>query len=229
MSLLCSADVFKSIELRASQLFRGELICPHEPGERCSATEHLTFSEAKEAAARHAADVALRDAVWRSVERYAHSDVPGTAQRGQLLALSFVTPCLRKTAAKVSRTLYVDMADVRSAMIYGALCGLAVAGVGDDVREGLVRAANSAGWAVERADPAERTTDPYALVDRKREHSDHHELARDESDIQIVEEADPAMRQRINGESLGATLHGMGLLEDFLSGDPERTSPEEPV
>ncbi|MEW2157063.1 hypothetical protein AB0950_17445 [Streptomyces sp. NPDC007189] len=166
MSLLPSADVFRSIELKVSQLLGGQLVCPHAPGERCSVAEHLTLSEAKDAAARDATDVALRDALWRCVGRDARSDLPSLAQRSQLLALYFVVPYLRKSAGRVSRRLCVDVAEVRSAMVFGALYGLALATDGDDVRDEIVRAANAAGWAVERADPAERTTDPHSLVDR---------------------------------------------------------------
>lgn len=41
-------------------------------------------------------------------------------------------------------------------MVFGALHGLALALEGDDVRDEVVRSANAAGWAVDRADPAER-------------------------------------------------------------------------
>ncbi|MFE7612106.1 hypothetical protein [Streptomyces celluloflavus] len=222
MSLLRSTDVFKAIELQVSQFFCGQLICPHLPGERCLMSEHLTLSEAREAAARHAADAALRDAVWRCVGRYAHSDAPDMAHRGQLLALWFVIPYLRKSAAKVSRTLYTDVADVRSAMIYGALLELAVAGDGGDVRERVMRAANDAGWEVERANPAERTTDPNSLVDRASWHDGDREFVSDEPDIHIVGDVDPRLQERIIGESLGATLHGLGILEEFLSSDSEQ-------
>ncbi|MEX2982263.1 hypothetical protein [Streptomyces sp. C36] len=217
MSLLCSVDVFKAIDSQVSRLFRGQLICPHARGEICSASEHLTLSEAKEAAARHADDTALRDAVWRCVERYAHSDSPDMAHRGQLLALWFVIPYLRKSAAKVSRTLYADVADVRSAMIYGALCELAVVQDGDDVRERVMRAANAAGWKVERVSLLEHTTDPHTLGDHRWQQDEGHSFARDESGVQAVGKVDPSLWQRIRGESLGATLYGMGLLNEFLS------------
>ncbi|MDN3297460.1 hypothetical protein QWM81_26165 [Streptomyces ficellus] len=98
--------------------------------------------------------------------RDAHSDVPPLARRNQLLALYFVIPYLRKPAGKVARRLCVDVADLRSAMVFGALYGLALATEGDDVRDQVVRAANAAGWAVERGNPAERATDPHSLVDR---------------------------------------------------------------
>ncbi|MFI6377479.1 hypothetical protein [Streptomyces sp. NPDC050546] len=217
MSLLPSADVFRSVELKVSQLLSGQLICPHAPGERCSVGEHLTLSEAKEAAARHAADVALRDALWRCVGRDARSDVPNLAQRSQLLALYFVIPYLRKSAARVSRRLCVDVAEVRSAMVFGALYGLAVAVEGDNVRDEVVRAANAAGWAVERADPAERTTDPHSLSDRACLPDDGYSPIRNESDIQVVGEVDSLLRECISGERMGATLHRLGLLDAFLA------------
>lgn len=135
MSVLCSADVFKAIEVQIPNFLNGQLICPHAPAEKCSVSEHLTLSEAREAAARHAADAALREAVWKCVGRYAHSDTPDKAQRGQLLALWFIIPYLRKMASKVSRTLYVDLADVRSAMIDGALHELALVDDREDIRE----------------------------------------------------------------------------------------------
>ncbi|MFD7897391.1 hypothetical protein [Streptomyces sp. NPDC059743] len=228
MSLLRSADVFKAIESQVSQLFYRQLICPHEPGEKCSTSEHLTLSEAKEAAARHASDAALRDAVWRCVGRYAHSDNPDMAHRGQLLALWFAIPYLRKSVARVSNAFYVDVADVRSAMIYGALCELAVVDAGGDVREEVMRAANSAGWEAARMNTAERTTDPRSLVDRRHRHDDDHEFARDESDVHVVGEVDPPLRKRISGERLGATLHGLGVLEEFLSSNSEQASESDP-
>lgn len=85
VSLLPSADVFRSIELKVSELLGGQLVCPHAPGERCSVGEHLTLSEAKDAAARDAADLALRDTLWRCVGRDARSDLPNLAQRSQCL------------------------------------------------------------------------------------------------------------------------------------------------
>ncbi|WP_257003698.1 hypothetical protein [Streptomyces sp. SA15] len=181
--------------------------------------EHLTLSEAKEAAARDAADVALRDALWRGVGRDARSDVPNLAQRSQLLALYFVIPYLRKSAVRVSRRLCVDVAEVRSAMVFGALYGLAVAAEGNDVRDEVVRAANAAGWAVERADPAERTTDPHSLVDRASRLDDGYSPRRNESDIQVVDEMDPSLWERVSGERMGATLHRLGILGDFLALD----------
>ncbi|MEV0446209.1 hypothetical protein AB0I84_41425 [Streptomyces spectabilis] len=222
MSLLPSADVFRSIELRIPQLLGGQLVCPHAPGERCSVSEHLTLSEAKEAAAREAVDAGVRDALWRCVGRDARSDVPSLAQRGQLLALYFVTPYLRKSAARVSRRLCVDVADVRSAMLVGALYGLAMAAEADDVRDEVVRAANAAGWAVERADPAERTTDPCSLVDGASLLDDDYSPIRNESDIQVVGEADSLLRERISGERMGAALHHLGLLGAFLASGSEQ-------
>lgn len=191
MSLPPSADVFRSIELKVSQLLSGQLVCPHALGERRSVGEHLTLSEAKDAAARDATDVALRDALWRCVGRDARSDLPNLAQRSQLLALYFVIPYLRKSAGRVSRRLCVDVAEVRSAIVLGALYGLAPATEGDDVRDEVVRSANAAGWAVERADPAERTTDPHSLVDRASRFDDGYSPIRNESDIQVVDETDP--------------------------------------
>ncbi|MDX2681008.1 hypothetical protein [Streptomyces soliscabiei] len=188
MSLLPSADVFRSIELKVPQLLGGQLVCPHVPGERCSVGEHLTLSEAKEAAARDAADAAVRDALWRCVGRDARSDVPNLAQRGQLLALYFLIPYLRKSAARVSRRLCVDVAEVRSAMLVGALYGLALAAEADDIRDEAIRAANAVGWAVERSDPAERTTDPHSLVDRASLLDDDYSPIRNESDIRAVGE-----------------------------------------
>ncbi|MGW2097626.1 hypothetical protein ACWCPX_07960 [Streptomyces olivaceoviridis] len=217
MSLLPSADVFRSIELKVSQLLGGQLVCPHAPGERCSVGEHLTLSEAKDAAARDATDVALRDALWRCVGRDARSDLPNLAQRSQLLALYFVIPYLRKSAGRVSRRLCVDVAEVRSAMVFGALYGLALVTEGDDVRDEVVRSANAAGWAVERADPAERTTDPHSLVDRASRCDDGYSPIRNESDIEVVDEMDPLLRGRISGERMGATLHRLGLVGEFLA------------
>ncbi|MFD9206707.1 hypothetical protein ACFVZM_10550 [Streptomyces sioyaensis] len=216
MSLLSSADVFKSIELTVSRLHRGQLICPHGIGVRCSAGEHLTLSEAKEAAAREAADGALSAALWSRVGREAHSDVPDLARRGQLLALYFVAPCLRRSAAKVSRTLYVDVGDVRSAMVFGALQGLALAEDGDDVRNKVVRTAHDAGWAVERADPAERVMDPKSLVDRGGGYDDDCVPFRGASDVQVVDEVDSELRERISAERWGAALQQFGALESFL-------------
>ncbi|MGV4986906.1 hypothetical protein ACVB8X_29065 [Streptomyces sp. NRAIS4] len=184
--------------------------------------EHLTLSEAKDAAARDAANVALRDALWRCVGRDARSDLPHLAQRSQLLALYFVIPYLRKSAGRVSRRLCVDVAEVRSAMVFGALCGLALATEGDDVRNEVVRSANAAGWAVERADPAERTTDPHSLVDRASGLDDDYSPIRNESDIQLVDEMDPLSWRRVNGERLGATLHRLGLLGEFLASGSEQ-------
>jgi hypothetical protein len=217
MSLLPSADVFRSIELKVPQLLGGQLVCPHVPGERCSVGEHLTLSEAKEAAARDAADAAVRDALWRCVGRDARSDVPNLAQRGQLLALYFIIPYLRKSAARVSRRLCVDVAEVRSAMLVGALYGLALAAEADDIRDEVIRAANAAGWAVERSDPAERMTDPHSLVDRASLLDDDYSPIRNESDIQAVGEVDSLLGERISGERMGATLHRLGLLAAFLA------------
>ncbi|GAA1910724.1 hypothetical protein [Streptantibioticus ferralitis] len=216
MSLVLSADVFKSIELQVSQLFRRQLICPHRPGQWCSVSEHLTLSEAKEVAAREAADGVLHAALWWRVGRDAHSDAPNLARRTQLLAVDFVGPYLRKSAAKVSRTLCVDVADVRSAMVFGALYGLALTDDGDDVRNKIMRTAHDAGWAVERANPVERTTDPHSLVDR-RGGCDDYTPVRDESDVHAVDEVDASLRDRISGERWGATLHRLGILEDFLT------------
>ncbi|MFK0173268.1 hypothetical protein ACIQU5_31240 [Streptomyces sp. NPDC090306] len=222
VSLLPSADVFRSIELQASQLLRGQLVCPHAPGERCSAAEHLTLSEAKDAAARDAADTDLRDALWRCVGRDARSDLPNLAQRSQLLALYFIVPYLRKSAGRVSRTLCVDVSEVRSAMVFGALHGLALATERDDVRGDVVRSANAAGWAVERADPVERTTDPHSLVDRTSRFDDGYSPLRNESGIQMVGKTDPLSRGRIDGERMGATLHRLGLLGAFLAAGSEQ-------
>ncbi|MGA5559858.1 hypothetical protein ACPCUV_01510 [Streptomyces platensis] len=224
MSLLPSADVFRSVELQVSQLHRGQLICPHVPGESCSAREHLTLSEAKEAAARDAADSALRDALWRCVGRDAHSDVPHLARRGQLLALYFVVPYLRKSAAKVATRLCVDVADVRSAMVFGALCGLALATEGDDVRNEVVRAAHAAGWAVARANTAERTTDPHTLVDREGRQGDDYSPIRNASDVHVVSEVDSSLREQIGGERMGATMQHLGILEEFLASDTPQAS-----
>ncbi|MEU6193781.1 hypothetical protein [Streptomyces sp. NPDC047061] len=186
MSLLPSADVFRSIELKVPQLLGRQLVCPHVPGERCSVGEHLTLSEAEEAAARDAADAAVRDALWRCVGCDARSDVPNLAQRGQLLALY----------------------------------GLALAAEADDVRDQVLRAANAAGWAVERADPAERTTDPRSLVDRASLLGDDYSPIRNDSDIQVVGEVDSLLGERISGERMGATLHRLGLLGAFLASGP---------
>ncbi|MEV7738799.1 hypothetical protein AB0O75_43250 [Streptomyces sp. NPDC088921] len=228
MSLLPSADVFRSIELKVPQLLGGQLVCPHVPGERCSVGEHLTLSEAKEAAARDAADAAVRDALWRCVGRDARSDVPNLAQRGQLLALYFIIPYLRKSAARVSRRLCVDVAEVRSAMLVGALYGLALAAEADDVRDEVIRAANAAGWAVERSDPAERTTDPHSLVDRASLLDDDYSPIRNESDIQAVGEVDSLLGERISGERVGATLHRLGLLAAFLASGSGQVAGREP-
>ncbi|MEU9443215.1 hypothetical protein AB0D42_20320 [Streptomyces sp. NPDC048304] len=190
--------------------------------------EHLTLSEAKEAAARDAADVALRDALLRCVGRDARSDAPNLAQRSQLLALYFVTPYLRKSAARVSRRLCVDVAEVRSAMVFGALYGLALATEGDDIRDEVVRSANAAGWAVERADPAERTTDPHNLVDRVSRLDDGYSPIRDESNVQAVGEMDPLLWERISGERMGATLHRLGLLGAFISSGSGQVPEGEP-
>ncbi|MEV1069186.1 hypothetical protein [Streptomyces sp. NPDC050263] len=179
--------------------------------------EHLTLSEAKDAAARDAADVALRDALWRCVGRDARSDLPNSAQRSQLLALYFVIPYLRKSAGRVSRRLCVDVAEVRSAMAFGALYGLALATEGDDVRDKVVRSANAAGWAVERADPAERATDPHSLVDRVSRFDGGYSPIRNESDIQVVDEMDPLLWGRISGERMGATLHSLGKYVAFTA------------
>ncbi|MFG3112500.1 hypothetical protein [Streptomyces tendae] len=220
MSLLPSADVFRSIELKVPQLLGGHLVCPHAPGERCSVGEHLTLTEAKEAASRDAADAAVRDALWRCVGRDARSDVPNLARRGQLLALYFLIPYLRKSAARVSRRLCVDVAEVRSAMLVGALYGLALAAEADDVRDAVIRAANAAGWAVERSGPAERATDPHDLVDRASLLDGDYSPIRNFSDIQAVGEVDSLLEERISGERMGATLHRLGLLAAFLASGP---------
>ncbi|ORT57989.1 hypothetical protein BKD26_22615 [Streptomyces sp. CB03238] len=102
-------------------------------------------------------------------------------------------------------------------MVFGALYGLALATEGDDVRDEVVRAANAAGWAVERADPAERTKDPHSLVDRASRLDDGYSPIRNEADIQVVDEMDPLLRERISGERMGATLHRLGLLGEFLA------------
>ncbi|PAZ16747.1 hypothetical protein CLM62_07005 [Streptomyces sp. SA15] len=104
-------------------------------------------------------------------------------------------------------------------MVFGALYGLAVAAEGNDVRDEVVRAANAAGWAVERADPAERTTDPHSLVDRASRLDDGYSPRRNESDIQVVDEMDPSLWERVSGERMGATLHRLGILGDFLALD----------
>ncbi|MFI6621057.1 hypothetical protein [Streptomyces sp. NPDC050528] len=184
-------------------------------------SEHLTLSEAKEAAARDAVDSALRDALWRCVGRDAQSDVPNLARRSQLLALYFVVPYLRKSAAKVSTRLCVDVADVRSAMVVGALYGLAAAADSDDIRDQVVRAAYAAAWAVERADPAERTKDPQSLVAGAGIHHDDYSPLRDESGIEAVGEMDASLRERISGERTGATLHRLGILDKFLAAGSE--------
>ncbi|MFD4508357.1 hypothetical protein [Streptomyces sp. NPDC058457] len=162
----------------------------------------------------------MRDALWRCVGRDARSGVPNLAQRGQLLALYFIIPYLRESAARVSRRLCVDAAEVRSAMLVGALYRLALAAEADDVRDEVVRAANAAGWAVERADPAERTTDPRGLVDRSSLLDDDYSPIRNDSDIQVVGEVDSLLGERISGERMGATLHRLGLLGVFLASDP---------
>ncbi|QGV82709.1 hypothetical protein EIZ62_16970 [Streptomyces ficellus] len=102
-------------------------------------------------------------------------------------------------------------------MLVGALYGLALAGEADDVRDEVVRAANAAGWAVERADPAERTTDPQSLVDRAGLLDDGYSPIRKESDIQAVGEVGSLLGERISGERMGATLHRLGLLGAFLA------------
>ncbi|MFJ9408806.1 hypothetical protein [Streptomyces sp. NPDC101393] len=150
------------------------------------------------------------------------------ARQSQLLALYFVVPYLRKSAAKVSRSLCVDVADVRSAMVFGALCGLALVADHDDVRNEVVRAANAAGWAVDRADTAERTTDPHILVDREGRYGEDYSPIRKESDVQVVTEVDASLRERISGERLGATLHHLGLVDEFLASDAGRAAEGEP-
>ncbi|MFH9087006.1 hypothetical protein [Streptomyces sp. NPDC017673] len=102
-------------------------------------------------------------------------------------------------------------------MVFGALYGLALTVEGDDVRDEVVRAANAAGWAVERADPAERTTDPHSLVDRVSRLDDGYSPVRNESDIQAVGEVDPLLWERISCERMGATLHRLGVLGAFLA------------
>ncbi|AEY90295.1 hypothetical protein SHJG_5027 [Streptomyces hygroscopicus subsp. jinggangensis 5008] len=102
-------------------------------------------------------------------------------------------------------------------MVFGALYGLALVTEGDDVRDEVVRSANAAGWAVERADPAERTTDPHSLVDRASRCDDGYSPIRNESDIEVVDEMDPLLRGRISGERMGATLHRLGLVGEFLA------------
>ncbi|MGW1562464.1 hypothetical protein ACWCQ1_38995 [Streptomyces sp. NPDC002144] len=94
---------------------------------------------------------------------------------------------------------------------------LALAAEADDVRHEVVRAANAAGWAVERAHPAERTTDPRSLVDRASLLGDDYSPIRNDSDIQVVGEADSLPGERISGERMGATLHRLGLLGAFLA------------
>lgn len=115
-------------------------------------------------------------------------------------------------------------------MVFGALYGLALAAEGDDVRGEVVRAANAAGWAVERADPAERTTDPHSLVDRVNRFDDGYSPIRKESDIQVVDETDPLLWERISGERMGAALHRLGILGEFLasgSGQMPEGEPDE--
>ncbi|MEU3895879.1 hypothetical protein [Streptomyces sp. NPDC045251] len=102
-------------------------------------------------------------------------------------------------------------------MVFGALYGLALALEGDDVRDEVVRSANAAGWALDRADPAERTMDPHSLVDRTSRCDGGYSPIRNESDIQAVDEADPLLWERISSERMGATLHRLGLLGDFLA------------
>ncbi|MBX7554981.1 hypothetical protein K1Y78_45475 [Streptomyces sp. tea 10] len=102
-------------------------------------------------------------------------------------------------------------------MVFGALYGLALAVEGDDVRDEVVRSAHAAGWAVERADPAERTTDPHSLVDRASRFDDGYSPIRNESDIRVVDEMDPLLWERLSGERMGATLHRHGLLDEFLA------------
>ncbi|WCN01846.1 hypothetical protein [Streptomyces sp. M92] len=102
-------------------------------------------------------------------------------------------------------------------MVFGALYGLALALEGDDVRDEVVRSANAAGWAVDRADPAERTMDPHSLVDRTSRCDEGYSPIRNESDIQAVDEADPLLWERISSERMGATLHRLGLLGEFLA------------
>ncbi len=87
-----------------------------------------------------------------------------------------------------------------------------------------MRGANAAGWAVERANPAERTTDPHSLAGRPYRHEEDCEFALDESGIRLVGDATPRLCERISGERLGATLLGLGLLEEFLSSDGERAT-----
>jgi hypothetical protein len=98
-----------------------------------------------------------------------------------------------------------------------------------DVRDEVVRAANATGWAVERADPAERTTDPHSFVDRASRLDDGYSPIRKESDIQVVDEADPLLWERISGERMGATLHRLGLLGEFLASGSGQVPKDEPA
>ncbi|MBP0457006.1 hypothetical protein JFN87_05750 [Streptomyces bomunensis] len=110
-------------------------------------------------------------------------------------------------------------------MVFGALYGLALGARADDVRDEVVRSANAAGWMVERADPAERTTDPQSLVDRASPIDDGYTPIRNESDIQVVDGEDPLVKERVGGERMGATLHRLGVLGEYLGSDP-RLGPE---
>ncbi|SEG95205.1 hypothetical protein SAMN05216223_13262 [Actinacidiphila yanglinensis] len=102
-------------------------------------------------------------------------------------------------------------------MVFGALYGLALAVEGDSVREKVVRAANAAGWAVERADPAERTADPHSLAVRANRWGDDYSPVRGESDIQMIAEMDPLAQEHIDGERMGATLYRLRLLGEFFA------------
>ncbi|MFD9032095.1 hypothetical protein ACFVZW_13225 [Streptomyces sp. NPDC059567] len=109
-------------------------------------------------------------------------------------------------------------------MVFGALYGLALVTEGDDVRDEIVRSANAAGWAVERADPAERTMDPHSLVHCASHFDGGYSPIRNESDIQLVDEMNPLSWERISGERMGATLHRLGLLGEFLAAGSEQVA-----
>lgn len=108
---------------------------------------------------------------------------------------------------KASATLYVDVADVKASMIFGASYGLAESSGSPDIRTKVVRAANAAEWAVPRADPLERTMDPQTLIDFVCRPGEDYSPHREAWEIEAVDDVSASLQERIDGERMGATPH----------------------
>ncbi|MEU6173987.1 hypothetical protein ABZ832_18950 [Streptantibioticus parmotrematis] len=210
-----------AIDTWVERLYSDERLCLHSSASPCDPDEHLRLDEVRSAGSYQATDEGLRQEIWSQVARLVRSERKGESARWSVIAVWLLLPMVRSGSRVIARTRGAELADVRSAMVTGALTGLAAPDLMDqaDIRSALVAQAFAHARRAARRPAEEMPTGSVELWSPASpaaggERADPEASSWAPHDIICVRWLTPDLARRVQGERLGELAERLGLLEN---------------